>query len=204
MSAQAEWSPGGGPSSPSAALSRPEPDWLAEGTRFEPSVAPRKRRPSRADPRPTIVVSRDDLCLMTSSSLSVRHLLSETAERPFTRAGPVVRIRFPPAESPRLARFTNCTCCDVSRFRIRRPTRRYAGYRRRYYRQQVRICWRLCRRRRDSASQLERLSASLSAGVVDKISVTCETDHTRGASAVFNSCAVLHGLAFGMPVMMRG
>ena len=50
-------------------------------------------------PRPTIVVSRDDLCLMTPSSLSVRHLSSATAERPFTRAGPRVRIRFPPAES---------------------------------------------------------------------------------------------------------
>ena len=34
----------------------------------------RKRRPSREAPRPTNVVSRDDLCLMTPSSLSVRHL----------------------------------------------------------------------------------------------------------------------------------
>src|SRR6516162_1512407 len=50
-------------------------------------------------PRPTIVVSRDDLCLMTPSGLSVRHLSSATAERPFTRAGPMVRIRFPPAKS---------------------------------------------------------------------------------------------------------
>ena len=38
-------------------------------------------------------------CLMTPSSLSARHLSSATAERPFTRAGPMVRIRFPPAES---------------------------------------------------------------------------------------------------------
>ena len=30
-----------------------------------PSVPPRQRRPSREAPRPTIVVSRDDLCLMT-------------------------------------------------------------------------------------------------------------------------------------------
>src|SRR6516225_6198100 len=61
-----------------------------EGTGFEPSVPPRKRPPSREAPRPTIVVSRDDLCLMTPSSLSVRHLSSATAERPFTRAGPMV------------------------------------------------------------------------------------------------------------------
>src|SRR6516162_4874188 len=37
----------------------------------------------------------DDLCLMTPSSFS-----SATAERPFTRAGPMVRIPFPPADSP--------------------------------------------------------------------------------------------------------
>jgi len=37
---------------------------------------------------------------MTPSSLSVRHLSSATAERPFTRAGPMVRIRFPPPASP--------------------------------------------------------------------------------------------------------
>ena len=47
-------------------------------------------RPSRLARRP---------CLMTPSSLSVRHLSSATAERPFTRAGPMVRIRFPPAAS---------------------------------------------------------------------------------------------------------
>src|SRR6516164_8628440 len=74
-------------------------DSLLEGTGFEPSVPPRKRRPSREAPRPTIVVSRDDLCLMTPPILSVRHLSSATAERPFTRAGPMVRIRFPPAVS---------------------------------------------------------------------------------------------------------
>src|SRR6516162_8931998 len=69
-----------------------------EGTGFEPSVPPRKRRPSRETPRATIIVSRDDLRLMTPSNLSVRHLSSATAESPFTRAGPMVRIRFPPAE----------------------------------------------------------------------------------------------------------
>ena len=43
--------------------------------------------------------SRDDLCLMTLSSVSVRDLLSPTAERSFARAGPMVRIHFPPARS---------------------------------------------------------------------------------------------------------
>ena len=51
-------------------------DSSLEGTGFEPLVPPRKRRPSREAPRPTIVVSRDYLCLMTPSSLSVRHLSS--------------------------------------------------------------------------------------------------------------------------------
>src|SRR6516162_2120626 len=32
-----------------------------EGTGFEPSVPPKKRRPSREATRPTVVVSRDDL-----------------------------------------------------------------------------------------------------------------------------------------------
>src|SRR6516164_4854085 len=36
-----------------------------EGSGFEPWVPPRKRRPWREVPRPTIVVSRDDLSLMT-------------------------------------------------------------------------------------------------------------------------------------------
>src|SRR6516165_4870092 len=102
------------------------PDSLLEGTGFEPSVPPRKRRPSREAPRPTIalaheggprrvennprlgaparrvVVSRDDLCLMTPHpAYRVRHLSSATANRPLTRAGPMVRIRLPPAESLR-------------------------------------------------------------------------------------------------------
>ena len=89
---------------PSRPLPPPRNRWFAdsplEGTGFEPSVPPRKRRPSREAPRPTIVGSRDDLCLMTPSSLSVRHLSSATAQRPFTRAGPTVRIRFPPPVSP--------------------------------------------------------------------------------------------------------
>src|SRR6516225_1371792 len=80
-------------------------DSLLEGTGFEPSGPPRKRRPSREAPRPTIVVSRDDLRLMTPSNLSVRHHSSATAERPFTRAGPMVRIRFPPAVGPNPLRF---------------------------------------------------------------------------------------------------
>ena len=62
-------------------------DSSLEGGGFEPSVPPRMRRPSREAPRPTIVVLRNDLCLMTPSSLSVRHLLSATAERPFTKSG---------------------------------------------------------------------------------------------------------------------
>jgi len=70
----------------------------------DPARKWRKRRPSREALRPTIVLSRDDLCL-TPSSLSVRHLSSATAERPLTRAGPMVRIRFPPADSPSLAGF---------------------------------------------------------------------------------------------------
>ena len=54
-----------------------------ERTGFEPSVPPRKTPPSREVPRPTIVVSRDDLWLMTPCGFSVRHLSSATAERPF-------------------------------------------------------------------------------------------------------------------------
>jgi len=41
--------------------------------------------------------SRETTCDL--SSLSVRDLLSATAERPFARAGPMVRIRFPQAKS---------------------------------------------------------------------------------------------------------
>ena len=55
-----------------------------------------------------------DRCLRTPSRLSVRHLSSATAERPFTRAVPEVRIRFPPAESPRLAGF----CPPTARSRL--------------------------------------------------------------------------------------
>src|SRR6516225_1748237 len=47
---------------------RSSSDSPLEGTGFEPSVPPRKRRPSREAPQPTIVVSRDVLCLRTPSS----------------------------------------------------------------------------------------------------------------------------------------
>jgi hypothetical protein len=63
-------------------------DPALEGSGFEPLVPSRKRRPWREAPWPTIVVSREDLCLMTPSSLSVRDLPSATAataERPFAR-----------------------------------------------------------------------------------------------------------------------
>jgi len=55
-----------------------------EGTGFEPSAenATAVERGPAADH----LVSRDHLCLMTPSSLSVRNLSSATAERPFTRA----------------------------------------------------------------------------------------------------------------------
>ena len=78
-----------------------ETDSVAEGTGFEPSVPPRKRRPWREAPRPTIVVSRDDLCLMTPSNLSVRRPLRQQPRDLFARAGPMVRIRFSPARSLR-------------------------------------------------------------------------------------------------------
>src|SRR6516225_7669390 len=64
---------------------------------------------SREAPRPTIVVSRDDLCLMTPSSLSVRHLSSATAERPFTRAGPLGYGKCPTYFDPRRNRNTSRT-----------------------------------------------------------------------------------------------
>src|SRR6516225_5219587 len=74
------------------------PDSPQERTGFEPSVPPRKRQPSREAPRPTIVVSRDDLCLMTPSSLSVRHLSSATAERPYHKSGTDGSNPFPSSE----------------------------------------------------------------------------------------------------------
>jgi len=47
------------------------PDSSLERAGFEPSVPPRKRWPWRDAPWPTIVVSRDDLCLgCVGSSLS--------------------------------------------------------------------------------------------------------------------------------------
>jgi hypothetical protein len=48
----------------------------------------RRQRDGRGDgPRPTTVISRDDLCLMAPSSVSVRHLRSATAERPSRQSG---------------------------------------------------------------------------------------------------------------------
>src|SRR6516162_7068597 len=87
----------------------------AGGTGFETSVPPRKRRPSREAPRPTIalaheggprrvennrlgapalrvVVSRDDLCLMTPHPAYRSGISRRQQPRPLTRAGPMVRI----------------------------------------------------------------------------------------------------------------
>jgi hypothetical protein len=72
-------------------------DSLLEEDGFEPSFPPRKRRPWRGGPRRTIVVSQDDLCVMIRSSLSVP--AGNSREPLSARAGPVVRIRFPPAMS---------------------------------------------------------------------------------------------------------
>ena len=60
-------------------------DSLPEGTGFEPSV-PRKRRPWRETPRPTIVVSRDDL-LNGPIQLIGPASPSATAERPVRKSG---------------------------------------------------------------------------------------------------------------------
>src|SRR6516225_7743459 len=57
-------------------------------TRPIASIGPAEKETAVERGPAAIVVSRDDLCLMTPSSLSVRHLSSATAERPFTRAGP--------------------------------------------------------------------------------------------------------------------
>src|SRR6516225_4762332 len=73
----------------------------AGGNRIRTIGPAEKEMAVERGPAADIVVSRDHLCLMTPSSLSVRHLSSATAERPFTRAGPMVRIRFPPAVSQR-------------------------------------------------------------------------------------------------------
>jgi hypothetical protein len=71
----------------------------AGGNRIRTIGPAEKETAVERGPQPTIVVSRDDLCLMTPSSLWVRHLPSATAERPFARAGPLVRIRLPPTAS---------------------------------------------------------------------------------------------------------
>jgi hypothetical protein len=87
----------------SRAQYRSSPDSALEGDGFEPSVPPSTRRPSRRDPRATTDVSRDDLGLMIPSSLSVRHLRLAEPREPSRRAVPMVRIRFPPADSLGLA-----------------------------------------------------------------------------------------------------
>ena len=58
-----------------------------------------RRRPLRGDRRATTDVSRVDPGLMIPSTLSVRHLRSGEPREPSRRAVPMVRIRFPPAES---------------------------------------------------------------------------------------------------------
>jgi hypothetical protein len=68
---------------------------------FEPSVPPSKRRPWRGGPRPTTVVSRDDLSLMTPSTYQSGISARQQPRDPFVRAVPMVRIHFPPAESLR-------------------------------------------------------------------------------------------------------
>jgi hypothetical protein len=77
-----------------------EADSSLEGTGFEPSVPPRKRRPSREAPRPTIVVSRDDFCLMTHrvyrSGISVR----QKPRDPFVRAVPWSQTAVPCSVPP--------------------------------------------------------------------------------------------------------
>src|SRR5262249_25848602 len=84
---------------PSAAQGPKVRRLFAGGSRIRTNGPAEKETAVREAPRPTIVVSRDDLCLMTPSNLSVRRPPSATAERPFARAGPMVRNRFPPAES---------------------------------------------------------------------------------------------------------
>ena len=65
----------------------PPTRFAAGGNRIR-TIGPRRERDGRGEaPRPTIVASRDDLGLMTPSSLSVRHLPSATAEGPFANSG---------------------------------------------------------------------------------------------------------------------
>jgi len=56
-------------------------------------------------PRPTIVVSRDDLCLMTHPAYQFGISVRQQARDPFVRAVPMVRIRLPPAVSRANHRF---------------------------------------------------------------------------------------------------
>jgi hypothetical protein len=54
---------------------------------FEPSVPPSKRRQWSGGPRSTIVVSRDDLCLMTHPAYQSGISVPATAERSFRKSG---------------------------------------------------------------------------------------------------------------------
>ena len=71
-------------------------DRLFAGGNRNRTISPAEKETA---PRPTIVVSRDDLCLMTPSQLIGPASLVGNSERPFTRAGPMVRVRLPPAVS---------------------------------------------------------------------------------------------------------
>ena len=100
-------------------------DSALEGSGFEPPVPPRRRRRWR-ESRGRPLSSRETTCDL--SSLSVRDLLSATAERPFARAGPMVRIRFPQAKSlclckpahqgARCRRVSGGWCSAVTRARL--------------------------------------------------------------------------------------
>src|SRR6516165_2693595 len=59
----------------------------AGGNRIRTIGPAEKEMAVEKGPAADIVVSRDHLCLMTPSSLSLRHLSSATAERPFHKSG---------------------------------------------------------------------------------------------------------------------
>ena len=63
-----------------------------EGTGFEPSVPPRKRRSSREAPRPTIAVSRDDLVLNDPIQLIGPASLVGNSREPAERGEPLGRV----------------------------------------------------------------------------------------------------------------
>ena len=82
-----------------APLCTGETDSPLEEDGFEPSVPPRERDGhGEGDPRPTIVVSRDP-CLNDTIRLIGPAPPFGNSRDPVVRAGPVVRIQFPPARS---------------------------------------------------------------------------------------------------------